>query len=169
MLGNFFMLTCPYLYDLETITYFALLRDNHSIHATTPIAETTQLLLDVYLHNGKIYLHPLKVQHRYSPTMHMLHAWEGDSFLPVTESHTTADVLASAARSPLESASSRLGLWYRTFLHAEQAQAAVKKGGGDPAQAQALFHRMLRMIISRDARVLGLAQKYLTIDDLLEV
>ena len=45
MVGNFFMLTCPYLYDLETITYFALLRDYHSFHATTPIAETTQLLL----------------------------------------------------------------------------------------------------------------------------
>jgi len=27
MLGNFFMVTCPYLYDLDTVTYFALLRD----------------------------------------------------------------------------------------------------------------------------------------------
>lgn len=31
MLGNFFMVTCPYLYDLETGTYFALLRDRHSL------------------------------------------------------------------------------------------------------------------------------------------
>jgi len=169
MLGNFFMLTCPYLYDLETITYFALLRDYHSLHATTPISETTQLFLDVYRHNGKIYLHPLKVQHRYGPTMHMLHVWEGDSFLPVTESHTTSDVLASAMRSPLESASSRLGMWYRTFLQAEQTQAAVQKGCGDPAQARALFQRMLRMIVSRDARMLGLAEKHLALDGLLDV
>ena len=26
---------------------------------------------------GELYVHPLKVQHRYSPTMYMLHAWEG--------------------------------------------------------------------------------------------
>ena len=28
MLGNFFMLTCPHLYDVGAIAYFALLRDN---------------------------------------------------------------------------------------------------------------------------------------------
>ncbi|HEX73493.1 MAG TPA: pyruvate, phosphate dikinase, partial [Candidatus Hydrogenedentes bacterium] len=70
MLGNFFKLTCPYLYDLETITYFALLRNYHSSHATTPIRNTTQLLLDVYSHQGRIYLRPLKATQRYSPTMH---------------------------------------------------------------------------------------------------
>jgi len=169
MVGNFFMLTCPYLYDLETITYFALLRDSHSVNATEPISETTQLLLDVYRHKERIYLHPLKVQHRYSPTMHMLHVWEGDSFLPVTASHTTAEVYASAVRSPLESATSRLGVWYRTFLQAEQTRDDVDKGETEPAEEQELFQHMLRMIISRDARVLRLAEKYLNIDDLLNI
>src|SRR5512137_2028180 len=108
MVGNFFMLTCPYVYDLETITYFALLRDYHSIHATQPIAETTQLLLDAFRHKSKLFVHPLKVQHRYSPTMHMLHVWEGDAFVPVTESYISSEVLTSAPRSPLDSASSRV-------------------------------------------------------------
>ena len=71
MLGNFFMLTCPYLYDLETVTYFGLLRNRHSSRATGAISETTQLLLDVYRHDGTLYVRPLKVQHRYSPTMDM--------------------------------------------------------------------------------------------------
>src|SRR4030042_3381034 len=28
MVGNFFMVTCPYLFELDTFTYFALLRNN---------------------------------------------------------------------------------------------------------------------------------------------
>jgi hypothetical protein len=30
MLGSFFMVTCPYLRELDTIAYFALLRGRHS-------------------------------------------------------------------------------------------------------------------------------------------
>ena len=31
MLGNFFMLTCPYVYDMESLAYFPLLRNLHSL------------------------------------------------------------------------------------------------------------------------------------------
>ncbi|TLN06079.1 pyruvate, phosphate dikinase, partial [bacterium] len=48
MLGNLFVLTCPYLFDLETVAYFALFRNYHSSRAINPIYETTQLFLDVY-------------------------------------------------------------------------------------------------------------------------
>ena len=34
MLGNFFMIACPYLYELDTIAYFALQKNLHSFHAT---------------------------------------------------------------------------------------------------------------------------------------
>jgi hypothetical protein len=88
MLGNFFMLTCPYLYDLETIAYFALMRGHHSFHATGPILDTTQLFSDIYRHQGELYVRPLKVQQRYSPTMHMLHVWRNEEFVPVTDSIT---------------------------------------------------------------------------------
>ena len=169
MVGNFFMLTCPYLYDLETITYFALLRDFHSIHATEPIAETTQLLLDIYRHKGKLYVHPMKVQHRYSPTMHMLHVWEEDAFTPVTESYTIAEILTSAPRSPLDSANSRLGVWNWTFVHAEQVLEKVRGGAGDPKEERELFIHMLRMAMSRDERVLSLAERYFNLSDLIEV
>ena len=50
MLGNFFMLTCPYLFDMETVTYFAVFRNYHTSRAIVPIQNTTQLFLDVYRH-----------------------------------------------------------------------------------------------------------------------
>src|SRR3989339_74408 len=57
MLGNFFMLTCPYLYRLETVAYFAILRHRHSYHATQPIWKTTQVMIDVYHYQQHIYIH----------------------------------------------------------------------------------------------------------------
>jgi len=68
MIGNFFRITCPYLYQLDTVAYFALLRDNHSFKTVARIRETTQVLLDVYHVENRIYVHPLKVMGRHLPT-----------------------------------------------------------------------------------------------------
>ena len=61
MIGNFFVVTCPYLFDLDTVTYFALLRDHHSFKTVARIRTTTQLMIDLYNHEDSLYLHPLKV------------------------------------------------------------------------------------------------------------
>jgi hypothetical protein len=168
MLGNFFMLTCPYLYDLETITYFALQRDYHSFHAIESIQETTQLFLDVFHYDEKLYIHPIKVQHRYSTTMHLLHRWEDASFTPITNSYIIADVLNESHTSPLDTSRSRQGVWMRTLALAKDAQRQIEGGHRKPEDYHDLFHRLLRMTISRDDRVLALAAKYFTIRDLAE-
>lgn len=164
MLGNFFKLTCPYLYDLETITYFGLLRNYHSSHATNPIRNTTQLLLDVYGYQGQIFVRPLKVTQRYTPTMHMLHAWEEGGFRPVRESHIIAQVLTSTPHSALESAIYRLDVWNRAFLQAEET---LKSNMGAPNGE--IFQRLLRMVVSREERVLELAERYFDIADVLDI
>ena len=95
MLGNFFLLTCPYLYDYETATYFALLRDRHMAIAINAIHDTAQVVVDIFRKNGDIYLHPLKVWKRHSETMYMLHKWEKEVFTPVRRSAVIAEILTS--------------------------------------------------------------------------
>jgi hypothetical protein len=168
MLGNFFRLTCPYLFDMEAIAYFAILRNIHSAQATRAIADTTQILLDVYRYQQRLYVHPIKVQQRYSPTMYMLHAWAGDDFPPVTESAVTSEVLTSTPRPGPDATTWHLGVWNRTFLQAEQAMEALRRGEATP-QADEPFRWLLRMAISRDERVLRLLQQYLTLSDVLDV
>ena len=73
MMGNFFRVTCPYLFQLDTVAYFPLLRGRHSFEAVARIRDTTQLLLDVY-RGGRIYPHPLKVWNRYSAKMFLPHS-----------------------------------------------------------------------------------------------
>ena len=169
MLANFFMLTCPYLYDLETIAYFALLRGHHSSDATQPINDTTQLFSDVYRHRGELYVRPLKVQHRYSPTMHMLHVWRGKEFEPVSDSVTISEILTSFPWLGLELGDDRLNVWNRTFLEAEEVLEAERETGALPQIAHELLQRTLRMIVSRDERVVQLAERYLSLAEVLRI
>jgi len=170
MVGNFFRLTCPYLRELETVAYFAALRDHHSYHAASPIAETTQLLLDVYRHDGKIYVHPLKVDQRHSSTMFMLHVWDGDDFLPVTESTAISEILTSAPWPGLQSASYRMvGMWDRRFMQAEELLKSYDRGECSAETIDKVFQRQLRQLISRDERILALAEKYLSLSDIIHL
>ena len=73
MMGNFFRVTCPYLFELDTVAYFPLIRGRHSFDAVARIRDTTQLLLNVYSNEKYVYLHPLKVWNRSSQRMFLPH------------------------------------------------------------------------------------------------
>jgi hypothetical protein len=169
MLGNFFMLTCPYLYDLETVAYFALTRGHHSFHATAPILDTTQLFSEVYRHQDEIYVRPLKVQQRYSPTMYTLHVWRGDDFVPVADSTTISEILTLFPWSGLNSTDPRLDIWNRTFMEAEEVVEAQRQQLPFADLARDLLQRTLRMVVSREERVMRLAEEYLTLNDVLAI
>jgi len=168
MVGNFFKLTCPYLNRLDTISYFVVLRNYHSYHAALPISQTTQLLLDIYRHKGKLYIHPLKVQKRHSSTMFMLHVWDHDNFTPVTDSTTISEVLTAAPWPGLPSASYRMvGMWDHRFMQAEELLESHKQGECSRETINKTFRRQLRQLVSLDERILALAEKYLTLTDII--
>ncbi|MCL5742359.1 MAG: PEP/pyruvate-binding domain-containing protein [Acidobacteria bacterium] len=169
MLGNFFRVTCPYLRELDTIAYFALLRRRHSYRAVAAIRDTTQLLLDVHRHQGTLYVHPLKVYERYSPTMYLPHVWQGETFRPVTESAVISDIYEPLMREGSGRETDRFDLWDRTFQAAQQVLEGLRRGERTPEEAQERFRRLLRMVISRNERMLELAERYLTIEDLLAI
>lgn len=75
MMGNFFRVTCPYLFKLDTVAYFPIIRGKHSFQAIAKIRDTTQLMFDVYSDRGKVYVRPLKVWNRYSETMFLAHTY----------------------------------------------------------------------------------------------
>ena len=169
MLGNFFMVTCPYLYELDTITYFALLRHRHWAETVASIRDTTQLLIDVHRHRGNLYVHPLKVWKRDSPTMYFPHVWAGDEFRTVTESATIADLFASTSRPEVGSAARVIDMWNRVFFQAQDALARQARGEALFLETDELFERLLRMMVTRDVRLLKLAKRYLKLPDLLDI
>jgi len=168
MLGNFFLLTCPRLYDLETVTYFGMYRNYHASFALNPVTETTQFLLDVFRHQGRIYVRPIKVQHRSTSSMNTIHLWEGDEFRPITSSAIISELLASS-RWPGLRADTRVGFWRRIFNEAQQAYDEARAGHTSPEKEQEVFQRLSRMVLSRDETMLELVHRYLGLADILEI
>ncbi len=165
MIGNFFMITCPFLYELDTIAYFALLRRTHSHRTIARIRETTQLLLDLFNIEGKYYIHPLKVFNRYSPTMFLPHEVGDEGFMPVVSSADASKILSVIYEQGLESEKRKLDHWDRVFLQAQE----LSSKGGTTAEIESMLGQLCSMIIGREKRMVELAKKYFTIDDLLEI
>ena len=168
MLGNFFLLTCPRLYDLETVTYFSLLRNHHASFALNPITETTQFLLDVFRCREAIYVRPIKVQHRSAHSMATLYSWEGDGFRPISSSAIISQVLASSGWPGLR-ADTQLGFWRRIFNEAQQTYDDASEGSYSPEQENEVFERLSQMVLSRDENMLRLVHRYLSLADILRI
>jgi len=168
MLGNFFMLTCPYLFDMETVAYFALFRNYHTALAVEPIQNTTQLFIDVYRHKERLYVRPIKVQHRYSSTMNMLHVRNNDDFAPVMYSAVISEILTSAKWSGLHSDSS-LGFWESAFLQARELLKSGEYRPDLPEKGKAVYEQLAKMIISRDEGMQKLIARYLTMQEILDI
>ena len=163
MLGNFFLLTCPYLYRLETIAYFGLLRGRHSRHAVEPVRHTTQLFLEVYGHAGKLYLLPIKTQFRHSPAIHLMLEWDGaESFAPVRSSALLTKVLGRVQPN-----SARIETFGDDMVR--RAEECLRAGSGPEPEGQALKAQLVGMMITRDESIRPLVDRYLTLEDVLEV
>jgi hypothetical protein len=169
MLGNFFMVTCPYLYDLETVTFFAVFRDCHSFDSVSAIRGTTQILIDVFRHGDRIYVHPLKVDDRHSPTMYLPHVWDDGEFRPLTESAVLSEVLVELTERRVDAVSRTLDMWDRKLLQAREVLDEVELGVRPGGEATEIFRRLLRMMVTRDERLVALASRWLGLGDLLAI
>ncbi|HQP91858.1 MAG TPA: PEP/pyruvate-binding domain-containing protein, partial [Candidatus Omnitrophota bacterium] len=165
MIGDFFMITCPYLYELKTVTYFSLMRNSHSFKAIARIRETTQLLIDVYHSESSSYVHPLKVWNRYSPTMFLPHQKKNNRYIPITDSVNAVKILSYIREKTAESAKRNLDYWDRLFIDAEEL---IKKNA--PAQKiKKALEDLCRVMITKNKKMLSLAIKNFSLEELIEI
>ncbi len=169
LLANFFQITCPFLYELNTIAYFALTRGQHSHSAVARIRDTTQILVDVYRVKDRMHIHPIKVWDRYSPQMFLPHLVAGERWLPLSHSSEAVEVLTSAHPSPLIETTRPLAPWesvYQKLVHYRQHPSVLDET--DPEQI-ALKKELSRMLIGHHPAFNQLADRYFTLDDLLAI
>ncbi|MBM3701104.1 MAG: phosphoenolpyruvate synthase, partial [Actinobacteria bacterium] len=122
MMGNFFVVTCPYLFELDTVAYFGIIRERHSFDTIARIRETTQILIDVYSEKDEIYLHPLKVWKRYSNTMFLPHRFDKnnpDNFKTLSGGLDTSRFYSIIESNKSIADEQNLDNWDRFFLHAK--------------------------------------------------
>ncbi len=165
MVGNFFLVTCPYLFELDTVAYFAILRNHHSFQTVARIRETTQLLLDVYNFDGNFYVHPLKVWGRYSPTMFLPHLQQDGKFTPLISSVDASKLLSHISQKGLDGSARTLDYWDRLFMKAD----SLKKTPPESRDVKELVRELCRIIIGREKRISELAYGNFTLKDLINI
>ncbi|MBN1269054.1 MAG: PEP/pyruvate-binding domain-containing protein, partial [Kiritimatiellae bacterium] len=169
LLANFFQVTCPFLFELDTVTYFALTRGKHAHGAVARIRDTTQLLIDVYHVKDQLYIHPLKVWDRYSPQMFLPHLVEGEAWSPVFQSGDAAALSSVASQSPLRPGADTIAPWesvYRRLTTWRQTGAPFAE---TMPEVTALRQELARMMIGSHPEFNRLVDRYFTVDDLLNV
>lgn len=161
LMVNFFQTACPYLFQLRTIAWFALLRRRHTNQAIARIYNTTQVFIEFFRANGERYLKLGKVWDRYSTEMFFPHRIEGNRLQPLLDRILAPDTPEDphAQRSPWDSLQQRLR---GTMREAGETSASEE-------ELNALKEEFSRMLLGRHPVFARLADRFLGLDALLKV
>jgi hypothetical protein len=163
MIVNFFFVTCPYLFELNTVAYFAILRNRHSFKAIAGIREITQVLIDIYSYRRKLCVHPIKVQGRYAGTMFFPHIKEQSALVPVINSVEATRLFSHLMREKAENAQRNLDYWDHLFLQAR----SLLDSDANPMEIEDKVEQLSRLVLSRDRKILGMIRRFMSLEDLL--
>ncbi len=167
MIGNFFQLTCPLIYETGSFAYFSIGRFIHSYHTIDPIKRTTQILIDVYSSDGSVYVQPIKIANRTVAEFSFFRWESAERFEPIAASARIAPILADRPWPGLPSASYRMiGVWDRAFMDGDAVLREVQAGRYPAQAAEDKKDQLLGLIISREERVLEMARRHLTLVDI---
>ena len=163
MMGNFFRLTCPFLFKLDTVAFFPLIRGKHSFKAIAKIRDTTQLLLDVYSDAAQVYVRPLKVWNRYSETMFLPHIYDrSDGSFQVLRDGVRVSRFYQLMNDQAAGADQNTDSWDRFFNFAEQ----MYRQGMD---VTGICSRMCDIMMTRDRKMRDLIKANFTPEDYFRI
>lgn len=164
MMGNFFRVTCPFLFQLNTVAFFPLIRGNHSFKAIAKIRDTTQLFLDVYSDSSQVFVRPLKVWNRYSETMFLPHSYNSKtgSFKPLMAGVDVSRFYQLMNHAQASSINQNIDSWDRFFSFTEQ----MYRQGMDVSES---CNRMCNIMMSRDEKIRKLIKANFTPEDYFQI
>jgi hypothetical protein len=169
LLANFFQVTCPYVFEVGAVAYFALRRGQHGHGAISRIRNTTQILIDVYHVGNDTYIQSLKVWGRYSPQMFLPHRITGNGWEPISRSGDAARILTTASKRPLNVSSESIAPWGTVYQKLLQNRELHDNSPTISHETMVLKESLSRMMIGNHKKLIQLADRYFTLDDLLQV
>ncbi|MCR5701210.1 MAG: PEP/pyruvate-binding domain-containing protein [Lachnospiraceae bacterium] len=164
MMGNFFRVTCPFLFVLDTVAFFPIIRGKHSVQAINKIFNTTQLFFDVYSDKRNIYVRPEKVWNRNSDKMFLPHTYDPRSgeFAPILDGVRSSrfyQALGMAQRSADEQYSDS---WDQFFT-----KAKLMNDNGMDIMSEC--SKMCDIMMTRDSKMREMVKKHFTPEDYFAV
>ena len=164
MMGNFFRVTCPFLFILDTVAFFPIIRGKHSVQAINKILNTTQLFLDVYSDSKNVYVRPEKIWNRNSETMFLPHTYdpENGQFRPILDGVRSSrfyQVLGRAQRSAEEQYSDSWDRFFnRTKLKSESGMDITEE-----------LDQICNIMMTRDTKMREMVKKNFNAEDYFDV
>ena len=166
LMGDFFHLTCPFLFILDTVAYFPVIRGRHSFDAIAKIRDTTQLFLDVFPNEdlpSTMYVRPKKVWRRESATMFLPHLFEPEkgTFVPETDGVRVSRFYQRMNRENA-AVNQSMDSWERFFQ-----KTRIKYESGIDVTEEC--GRLCNIMLSRDERLRELIKEHFTPQDYFDV
>ncbi|MCR5720220.1 MAG: PEP/pyruvate-binding domain-containing protein [Lachnospiraceae bacterium] len=164
MMGNFFKVTCPFLFILDTVAFFPIIRGKHSVDAINKILDTTQLFIDVYADNKNIYVRPEKVWNRNSDTMFLPHTYEADTgrFQPVLDGVKSSRFYQALGKAQRSSDEQFADSWDRFF---DRTKSLYESDGDISKECS----QMCKIMMTRDEKMREMVLKNFTPEDYFAV
>ena len=167
MMGNFFHLTCPYLFSLDTVAFFPIIRGRHSFDAIAQIRDTTQLFLDVFPGgegSGDLFIRPGKVWNRYSQTMFSPHLYDPATgeFRLLSEGVDISRFYRQMNAAAQQTQDQNMDSWERFF----QATRLKHQSGLD---VSAECSRICDVMLTRDVRLRELIKAHFRPQDYFDI
>ncbi len=164
MMGNFFQVTCPYLFILDTVAFFPLIRGKHSFQAIAKIRDTTQLFLDVYSDRKNIYVRPDKIWNRYSEVMFLPQIYNPDTgdFKPILDGVMASHFYQVLGKNNALSDTENRDSWDRFF----NTTRILNESGADVNDN---CSRMCNIMMTRDERLRVMIKELFTPEDYFSV
>ena len=158
MISNFFLLISPFLIRRQAIAYQPIDYEKHTYETISRIRREAPLLVNIRTLDGSVYMHPVKVRGRRTPT----------TYFPLKISGTKCRTLTSSAETyaifeRFTQTGERRDCWDSMFDSVSDGSEPVDEEG------RLLKENIMRCLLGNEPTRFALCQKYFTMKDLMDI
>lgn len=158
MISNFFLLISPFLIRRQAIAYQPIDYEKHTYETISRIRREAPLLVNIRTLDGSVYMHPVKVRGRRTPT----------TYFPLKISGTKCRTLTSSAETyaifeRFTQTGERRDCWDSMFDSISDGSEPIDEEG------RLLKENIMRCLLGNEPTRFALCQKYFTMKDLMDI
>ena len=158
MISNFFLLINPFLIRRQAIAYQPIDYEKHTYETISRIRREAPLLVNIRTLDGSVYMHPVKVRGRRTPT----------TYFPLKISGTKCRTLTSSAETyaifeRFTQTGERRDCWDSMFDSVSDGREPTDDEG------RLLKENIMRCLLGNEPTRFALCQKYFTMKDLMDI
>lgn len=158
MISNFFLLINPFLIRRQAIAYQPIDYEKHTYETISRIRKEAPLLVNIRTLDGSVYMHPVKVRGRNTPTTYFPLKITGSKWRTLTSSADTYAIFERFTQT-----GERRDCWDSMFDSVAD--------GREPTDAEGMLlkENIMRCLLGNEPTRFALCRKYFSMKDLMYI